>query len=298
MGMAHCSRIGFGALLSDILTKRLSGSIGVEISKVNLADISDGQFEEIRQLTFDHAVTVIREQSLTPDRLEAFARRFGEPEQHVIKQFALPKNPNVFVVSNLKHKGRPIGAIRAGQYWHSDLSYMARPTMVSILHGLEVPSYGGDTMFTSMISAYSELSPVIKGLLENLTATHEYALAYEKYFNHYPERPPLTDKARAATPPVSHPVIRTHPDTKEKALYVNPGFTRHINELSPSESEAMLSFLFSHIQKPHFIYRHSWAVGDVVIWDNQSTCHLAIADYDMNEARHFIRVSVKGSYPN
>lgn len=236
--------------------------------------------------------------NLEPHELVAFSKRFGPLEQHVLRQFAHPENPDVFLISNVKEKGKPIGAIRAGQYWHSDSSYMAKPTMASLLHALDVPGYGGDTMFTSMAEACDELSEPMKEFLEGLTAVHDYTNAWDVFFKTVADRPALTEEERAKVPPVAHPVVRTHPETGRKVLFVNPGFTRHIVGLTAGESEAILAYLFRHAQQPHFIYRHMWAPGDLVIWDNRSTWHLAVADYDMNERRHFHRTSVAGDVPH
>jgi taurine dioxygenase len=283
---------------SGITVKRLAGALGAEISGVDLTMSNfDNVFPAIHQAFLDHAVIVVRGQKLSPDRLVAFSKHFGKLESHVLETFNMKEHPEVLLISNVKENGKPIGAIYAGQYWHSDLSYMKHPTQASLLHAIELPSYGGDTMFTSMVAAYDQLSAPMKMFLEGLTATHDYTNAYDTFFKHLPDRPPLPEEAKAKVPPVVHPVVRTHPDTGKKALYVNPGFTRHINELAPAESRSVLDYLFRHCQQPHLIYRHMWAPGDLVIWDNRCTCHLAVADYDMNEHRHLIRTSVEGEVP-
>lgn len=285
--------------MTDMTIRRLSGNVGAEISGVLLSETcSNQEFDTIHRAFLDHSVLVFRGQHLEPDELVAFSKRFGRLEQHVLKQFAHPDNPHVFLISNVKEKGKPIGAIRAGQYWHSDCSYMAKPTMASLLYALEVPSYGGDTMFASTAEAYDELSEPMKEFLAGLTAVHDYTNAYDTFFSKVADRPPLSEEERAKVPPVVHPVIRAHPETGRKVLFVNPGFTRHIVELTDGESRAILDYLFEHAQQPHFIYRHMWAPGDLVIWDNRSTWHLAIADYDMKERRHFHRTSIAGDVPH
>ena len=283
---------------NDNTVTRLTGSIGAEVRGVDLARDGGGDaFAAIHRAFVDHSVLVFREQALPPEALVAFSERFGPLEQHVLKQFALPENPDVFVVSNVKEKGKPKGAIRAGQYWHSDCSYMARPTLASLLHALEIPSYGGDTMFASMAAAYEALSATMQGFLDGLTAVHDYSHAYETFFSKFPDRPPLTEEEKAKVPPVEHPLVRVHPESGRKALFVNPGFTRSVVGLSEAESRALLDFLFDHARQPDFIYRHRWTPGDLVIWDNRATWHLAIADYDMDEPRHLYRTSVAGDRP-
>lgn len=284
--------------MSDIAVKRLAGSLGAEVTGLDLSDEGNNEaFATIHKAFLDHSVLVFRDQSLEPDALVRFSKRFGPLEQHVLTQFSLPENSDVFVVSNVKEKGKPIGAIRAGQYWHSDCSYLERPTAATILHAHEIPSYGGDTMFTSMAAAYDELSDVMKDMLDGLTAIHDYTNAYDTFFSKFPDRPTLSDEQKAKVPPVEHPVVSTHPDNGRKVLFVNPGFTRRIVGMNEAESRAILDFLFEHSQQPHLIYRHHWRCGDVVMWDNRSTWHLAVADYDMGERRHMHRTSVAGEVP-
>jgi taurine dioxygenase len=175
---------------------------------------------------------------------------------------------------------------------------MAKPTLASLLYALEIPSYGGETMFTSTVRAYDELSETMKDLLSGLSAVHDYNLAYEEYFAQFSDRPPLSPEQKAKVPPVQHPIVRTHPETGKKVLFVNPGFTRQIVGMTEAESRAILSFLFQHAVQPHMMYRHRWAKGDLVIWDNRSTWHLAVADYDMAEPRHMHRTSVEGDRPH
>lgn len=283
---------------SSIKVKRLTGGLGAEISGVDLSDPRyDNAFADIHKAFLNHSVIVFHDQNLSPDQLVSFSRKFGALEQHVIKDFALPENPDVFIVSNVKEAGKPKGAIRAGQYWHTDCSYMERPTLASLLHAIEIPSYGGDTLFTSMVSAYEDLSDTMKNVLHGLTAVHDYTYAYDQFFSRFPDRPPLTAEQKAKVPPVVHPIVRTNPDTGQRALYVNPGFTRSIVGMSETESRAILEFLFKHSTQPDMMYRHMWSKGDLVIWDNRSTWHLAIADYDMGEARHMHRTSVVGDKP-
>jgi taurine dioxygenase len=282
----------------SITVKRLTGAIGADVGGIDLAGQGyDNSFPAIHDAFLDHAVIVLRGQDLSPAELIEFSKRFGDLESHVLSQFNMKEHPEVLLISNVKEQGKPVGAIYAGQYWHSDLSYTDHPTQASLLHAKEIPSYGGDTMFVNMAKAYDDLSAPMKEFLGGLTAIHDYTNAYDTYFAHLPDRPPLTEEEKAKVPPVEHPVVRTHPETGGKALYVNPGFTKRIVQLSHSESRAILDFLFAHFQQPHYIYRHTWAPGDLVIWDNRCTCHNAVADYDMNERRHLIRCSVVGDRP-
>ena len=285
-------------MATSIDIRRLEPALGAEIHGVDLSrEIGNERFARIHEAFLAHSVLVFRAQRLTPEAQLAFSRRFGAPEKHVLSQFTLPGHPDVFVVSNLTRDGRPRGAVRAGQFWHSDCSYMERPTLASFLHAIEVPAAGGDTLFTSMSAAYEALSANLRRMLDDMHAVHDYTHAYDIYFSRFPERPPLTEEEIARVPPVVHPVVRTHPETGRRALYVSPGFTRCIRGLAEGESEALLDFLFAHVTKPEFVYRHVWQAGDLVIWDNRATLHLAVADYDMRESRHMHRTSVQGDRP-
>lgn len=283
--------------------KRLGAAAGAEITGVDISKpLSNAEFDALHQAFMDHCVVAIRGQDLSPEAQLAFTQRFGKPTGHVLEGFALPGYPNVLLISNKKKKEangqeKPVGAIYAGQYWHTDISYMAEPAMASMLHAKEMPSVGGDTMFANMYMAYDTLSEPMKAFLGSLDAVHDYTLAYENVFSKMPGRPPMSEETRKMVPPVVHPVIRTHPVTKKKALYVNQGFTRRIQGLSEDESRALLDFLFMHSTRPEFVYRHKWSVGDVVMWDNRCMMHRAIADYDMNEPRHLHRTTIAGDKP-
>ena len=283
--------------------KRLGAAAGAEITGVDISKpLSNAEFDALHQAFMDHCVVAIRGQDLSPEAQLAFTGRFGKPTSHVLEGFALPGYPNVLLISNKKKKEangqeKPVGAIYAGQYWHTDISYMAEPAMASMLHAKEMPSVGGDTMFANMYMAYDTLSDPMKAFLAPLTAVHDYTLAYENVFSKLPGRPPMSEETRKMVPPVVHPVIRTHPVTKKKALYVNQGFTRRIQGLTDDESRALLDFLFMHSTRPEFVYRHKWSVGDVVMWDNRCMMHRAIADYDMNEPHHLHRTTIAGDKP-
>lgn len=276
----------------------LSSAIGSEFTGVNLSgSLDNATFAAIHDTFVERSVLVFRGQDLSPDAQLAFSSRFGPPEAHVLKSFTLPDNPHVFVVSNVKEKGKPKGAIRAGQYWHTDCSYMEKPTMASFLHAREVPPSGGDTMFASLAAAYDALSAPMRSLLDGLDAVHDYTYAYETYFSRFPDRPPLQPEEIAQVPPVTHPVVRVHPESGRRVLFISPGFTRRIGGLEYEESRALLDFLCQHVTRPDFIYRHRWQAGDLVMWDNRAALHFAVADYDMDQPRHMHRTSVAGDRP-
>ena len=270
----------------------LSPVLGAEVVGLDLASpISDFEFTELNQAWLDHnGVLVIRDQTLTPDEHIAFSKRLGELEVHVVGQFLLNGYPEIYRVSTkVDDDGRPMGNPESGRYWHSDLSYLERPSKASLLYALELPPSGGDTMLASMYAAYDSLSPTMKEMLEGLTAVHDLGHVGRLFSTGGPS---LEQTAR--TPPVEHPVVRTHPETGRKALFVNPGFTTHIVQLTRSESDALLEFLFAHATKPEFVYRHRWRLNDLLVWDNRCTVHHAVHDFHGTGHRHMHRTTVLG----
>ena len=276
----------------------LSKACGAEVGGIDLVRPLDAALvQQLHRALGEHGILLFRDAALTPQQHVAFSRQFGPLETHVVGEFNLPEHPEVFVVSNVREEGRLKGAVYAGQYWHSDLSYMPRPSLGSLLLCREMPEVGGDTMWANMVLAYDTLSEVMKKFLSGLKAIHDYSHAYDTYFAHLKERPPLTPEQRAKTPPVEQPMVRTHPVTGKKALYVNPGFTKGIVGMPREESQPILEMLFAHSTRPEFVYRHRWRVNDLVFWDNRCTMHYALADYDFSVRRHMHRTTVAGDAP-
>ena len=283
------------ALADAVYARRLSPACGAEITGIDLRRPLGGvQVAGVHRALGGNGILLFRNADLTPEEHVAFSRQFGPLEAHVIGDFALPGRPEIFVVSNVKEDGRLKGAVYAGQYWHSDLSYMEKPSMGSLLLCREMPEIGGDTMFANMYMAYDTLSDTLKEFIGKLTAVHDYSHAYDTYFAHLKERPPLSPEARAKTPPVEHPMVRVHPVTGRTALYVNPGFTKGIVGMPKEESQPILEFLFRHSTRPEFIYRHKWQVNDMIFWDNRCVMHYALADYDFSVRRHMHRTTIAG----
>lgn len=278
----------------------LSPELGAEVVDADLSrPVDDRAFEQIREaLERHHGVLLFRDVNLMPEQHCALARRFGPIERHAADAFAHPVHPDILIVSNIMQQGKPIGAIFAGQYWHSDMSYVKKPPRQSLLYGLEIPAVGGDTMFANMYRAYDTLSAAMQRFLGGLKAVHDYTHAYDTYFNKLKERPPLTAEIKAKVPPVEHPIVRTHPGTGRKCLFVNAGFTTGIVGMPDDESKPLLEFLFRHCTRPEFIYRHQWRSRDLVIWDNSCTLHFAVADYDLAVPRLLHRVTVAGDVPH
>jgi len=282
-------------LTGSVQARRISTACGAEITGLDLErPLGAAEVEALHHALGENGILLFRNSDLTPDRHIAFSRHFGELEAHVIGDFALPGKPEVFVVSNVREEGKLKGAVYAGQYWHSDLSYMQKPSMGSLLLCREMPEIGGDTMFANMYLAYDTLSEAMKSFIGGLSAVHDYSHAYDTYFAHLKERPPLTPEQRARTPPVEHPMVRMHPVTGRKALYVNPGFTKGIVGMPKDESQPILDMLFRHSTRPEFIYRHKWQVNDMIFWDNRCVTHYALSDYDFSVRRHMHRTTIAG----
>ena len=271
----------------------LSPVLGAEVVGLDLNEpLSDPVFVELERVWQEaNGVLVFREQDLDPTAQISFSRRLGTLEEHVATRYLLPGYPEIYRVSTKKDAdGKAMGNPESGRYWHSDLSYLDPPAKASLLYALEVPPIGGDTMFTNMAAAHDALSEPIRTMLDGLMAVHDYSYVRRMFSPGFGRS---ADPSKV--PPVRHPVVRPHADTGRKTLYVNPGFTTHIEGLSRHESDTILELLFDHATRPEFIYRHSWSVGDAVLWDNRSTMHHAVHDfYETGGVRHMHRTTVMG----
>lgn len=282
----------------SVSIRRLAAACGAQVTGIDVRQpLPDSPVAQIQHALGEHGVLLFRDCDIDPQQHIAFSRHFGPLEAHVIGDFALPGHPEVFVVSNVLEGNRPKGAVYAGQYWHSDLSYMKKPSLGSLLLCREMPEIGGDTMFANMYAAYETLSGPLKSFISSLKAIHDYSHAYDTFFSGLKERPPLTPEQKAKTPPVEHPMVRSHPVTGRQALYVNPGFTTGIADMPDEESRPILEFLFRHSSRPEFVYRHRWRIHDLIFWDNRCTMHYALADYDFSVRRHMHRTTIAGDEP-
>jgi len=284
--------------MSQISFKRSGNTIGGSLTGVDLsAPLEDAECAAIHQALLDSIVLCIPAQQLETRDFIAFGRQFGELEPHVLSQYHHPAHAEIIVLSNVVENDKPRGISDGGAYWHSDLSYMAVPALATALYALEVPETGGDTLFVDMYRAYETLPDTTKARIDGLTAIHSYAWRHNHMINKNKVRAKLTDPQLQCTPEVVHPVVRTHPETGRKALYVNPGFTMRIVGMEKDDSEALLSELFVHATNPEFQYRHHWSVGDVVIWDNRCSMHSASGGYTPEQHRTLYRLTVTGTVP-
>jgi len=286
-----------GTLAAPFRYRRFDAPMGAEITGLDLArPLDDAAFAAVRRAFLDsEGVLVFRDQQMTPEQHIGFSRRFGPLMIHVLRQFLLPGHPEILLVSNVIENGKPIGLGDAGRYWHSDLSYAAEPSLGSLLHAQQIPAEGGDTSFANMYAAYEALPVDIKRQIEGTRALHSYRKSYERMAGST-WRPPLTEAQKEEVQAVLHPVVRTHPETGRKALFVNEGFTVRIQDMPDGESDALLDFLFAHSTESRFRYRHVWHDHDLVFWDNRCAIHLAHG-CPPELRRHMHRTTVQGDVP-
>jgi taurine dioxygenase len=270
-------------------------ALGAEIRAVDLAKpIDDGAFAVIERAYNEHGVIFFRGQQITPPQQVAFTRRFGEIELNIFgERWSVPGSPEIVVVSNVTEDGRPIGVRRAGENWHSDMCYTARPPRGTMLHALEVPDlFGlplGDTEFASAAAAWDALPEPLRQRIEGHRAVFDFTGRKRAF--------PPTQAEIQRYPPVTHPIVRTHPFTGRKCLYVMRDDCVGIDGMEREEAAALVAALADHIVKPAFVYRHQWQPGDVLLWDNCTVQHRAVQDYDLPQRRLMHRTTMDGAVP-
>ena len=274
-----------------------SGAVGAEIVGLDLArPVNVEDFTRIHRAHLDHHVLVFRDQRISPEQQIAFSRRFGELQIHVLKQFLLAGHPEILIVSNIVEDGRNVGLGDAGKFWHSDLSYKELPSLGSMLHAQELPSEGGDTLFADMHKAWDAVPDALRKVVEGRDAAHSYTARYAETKFEGNWRPTLTAEQLAQVQEVIHPVVRTHPESGRKALFVSEGFTTRIVGLPDDESRDVLQQLYALSVLEQHIYRHQWQPHDLVFWDNRSLIHLA-AGCPAHLRRKLYRTTIQGDAP-
>ena len=293
--------------------RKLGKHLGAEILGVDLSrPLDDGTFARISDAFFEHQVVVFRNQKLTPSQQIAFTRRFGELEHHVRKEHRLDGYPEILIVSNVvDERGAAIGVQDAGRFWHSDLSYKQVPSLLSALYAIEVPikdgTVLGHTNFASTTAAYDALSEDLKKRLQQLKNVHSYVYYRSKNIQAQNEEQArgdrvvqehvLTEEHLKQVPDAEAPIVRTHPVTGRKGLFINEAHTSHIVGLSKAESDALLKQICAHVIKPEFQYEHHWQAGDLLMWDNCAVQHKANFNYELPLRRLMYRTTVRGSAP-
>jgi taurine dioxygenase len=270
--------------------KPLSSVMGAEVRAAPLMDLDA---EEVREVLNRHLLIVFRDQALDEEALVRFSRQFGDLQVHVLDQFRHPRLPEIYVLSNVGKNGKTTGTHpdKGTLVWHSDLSFQKRPASATILYGIEVPRTGGDTLYADMYAAYEALDPTTRKLLQQVKAVHDLDASRRRA-----GEPSMTAKQRAEAPPVEHPVVRTHPETKRKLLYISQHVS-HFVGMPRDESDALLENLMAHATEERFVFRHRWRPRDVVMWDNRCTMHCA-TPYDAGTERRVLhRTVVLGELP-
>ena len=274
-----------------IQATRVARALGVVVSGVDISqDLPQPAIDELSKLLIEHQILFFRDQPISPQAQARFAARFGTLHVHPVYP-VMPELPQIMLIDT--HPG----FLPDNDNWHTDVTFSETPPLAGILAAKRIPSAGGDTMWSSMSAAYEALSEPMRRFLDGLTAQHSIAKSFPpERWQSDPAFKERYERAVAKHPPVTHPVIRTHPVSRRKGLFVNEGFTTHINELSPQESQSVLAFLCAHVARPEFTVRWSWRVDDVAFWDNRVTQHYAIADY-LPERRTMHRATVNGDKP-
>ncbi len=280
--------------------KPLGASFGAEISGVDLStELDDATFRAIERAYADYSVLLLRGQKLSDARHVEFSRRLGELEIHVLREYVNPDHPELYRISNIIENGKRIGIPDAGNYWHTDLSYTAVPSRGSIMHAHSIPHRDGkplgDTSFCSTAAAYDALPDDLKRRIAGLQAVHRFWDRYLAERKKAGQQVEVSAERRAQTPDVVHPLVRTHPVSGRKVLFVNEGFTISVLGLPEDESKQLLQSLYGYVSSPAHVYRHSWKVGDVVMWDNWATQHRLNVDYRPDEPRFMQRTTLVGS---
>jgi taurine dioxygenase len=282
-------------LADDLKTSELKPGFGARVHDIDLPSASDAEIDKVVAAFHRHGAVVIPGQDMTPDDLIRFIGRFGDPEDHTQTRFTLPGYPKIFILSNRVVDGKPIGAHNDGVGWHTDYSYKPEPVMLTMLYAVEVPDEGSDTLLADGCAAWNALSPEKQAELLPLSLHHSY-----KHFmatRQFGQQQNLSPELEAANPDVEHPLIRTHPADGRKALWPSTGTVTEVIGKPGPEGLAMIDELVEFMTGDDFVYRHKWAKGDLLMWDNRCTLHTGTLYDDTKYFRTMHRLWVKGDKP-
>jgi len=269
----------------------LSHALGAELHGIDIAgEPSNSEIDGICEALNTHHLILFPGRRLTPEQHIAFSRRLGELDDHsATPHDRLAGHPELLEITNKPKNGQPSQTRFTGRNWHSDYSYTGRPAAISMLYCTEKPPVGGDTMFCNMVGAYDELSDKMKGIVDDLQSVYDFNLV-----SGAAQRDPVKiAELLELNPPIAHPCVRIHPDSGKKALYVSER-TSHFDGMTRAESAPIIEFLCRHATRPENVYRHNWQVGDLVCWDNRTTMHVALGDFDPAQPRHMLRTTGRG----
>lgn len=282
---------------TSITIEPVSEHVGAQVNGVDLTEpMGEHLHRELDEALSQYGMLLFRDQPIEPAHHVAVSRWWGELEIHVLDQYQVAGNPEVFVISNVKKDGKNIGAYGGGHIWHSDMSYLPRPSLGSLFYCVECPppGEGGGTSFAGMFAAYDEMDAKQRDWLEKQTAIHDYVWHYETYLTH---RDPLTDEQKANLRPTAHPAVRTHPVSGKQAIYIGAGLTRQFEGMSFEESRPIIEEISDYATQDKFVYTHQWRPGDLVFWDNRSTMHRAEPFDGEKHRRVMHRTTIKGDEP-
>jgi taurine dioxygenase len=274
--------------------RKLSYALGVEVCDVDVArPMSEARFGEIYQAFLNHGILLFRDQDITREQHIEFSRRFGELDRHdALPRDRHPDYPEILLVTNEpKSDGSPSDSRYTGRQWHSDMSFTPVPSLGSLLRGITIPEVGGDTVFANMYLAYETLSQGMKKMIADLHGIH---MSGTRKINNLQSGIPHAEEQRRLNPPIAQPVVRVHPETGRKALYLGDKVKR-FDGMTEEESKPLIDYLNKHATRFEFIYRHQWRRNDIVVWDNRCTMHLALGDFDETQRRHMERTTVLGT---
>ncbi len=279
----------------DLTVSPLSYALGAAVTGLDIRRaLQPDEVAQLRDAWLQHLVVVFPAVELTLEQQVRFSRYFGELEIHPVPSLRHAQYPEVFEVTNRKINGRPSETGEIGRKWHSDGAFTVRPPTASLLHCRAIPRAGGSTWFNNMYMAYETLSLTMKKTIEQLEVVNDLFGPHATPAYRFTSDERKAEEDRKQVPGVIQPVVRVHPETGRKALYLNPTVTRHILGMSVEESDSILQFLYRHSVKPEFVYSHHWGVNDLVMWDNRCAMHLAPADYARDEIRQMYRTTLTG----
>lgn len=274
--------------------RKIAYGLGAEVHGVDLRrELDEATVAGIRKAWMDHLVLVLRGHDIGPEEHIRFSRYFGPVEPYPLVHYRRPGHPEIFQLSNQPDpNGKPSETRNSGRHWHSDLSFHAVPAMGSLLRCIEIPDYGGTTAFANQYMAYETLSPTFRKLIDGLSAVHELFSKTKDLRNL--DQGQVKDMKKS-NPRIAQPMVRVHPETGRKALFVSEAVTTQIVGMHPEESDAILNYLFRHQTQIQFTYRHFWKKNDIVMWDNRCTLHMAVPDNDHLQARVMNRTTITGT---
>jgi taurine dioxygenase len=277
-----------------IALRRLSNALGAEITGIDLSrPMSESTFGEIHNAFLQYGVLMFRGQNITREQHIDFSRRFGELDDHAsLPRDRHPDYPELLMVTNRPNPdGTPSESRYTGRSWHTDFSYTTHPALGSLLRCWELPEVGGDTLFANMTMAYDTLSEGMKKLIAGLHGIH---LSGTRKINVNDAGSARREEVMKLNPPIAQPVVRVHPETGRKAIYLGEKVKR-FDGMTEDESKPLIDYLNRHATRPEFVYRHQWRANDLLIWDNRCLLHQALGDFDETQTRHLERTTVKGS---